>query len=152
MTSSQNVLTWKLTINQIHVNLFTKWGKLCYHIFDPPPRFLRCVEDLVSEYNLLSSELWNPINCKKGWEYGIEVSLFNRVGRVADSFSHYFIQVIIFVFILLLRLRHMFKHKFFSSSTFLYKKIPLSNKIQLSIVSWCNKAGKSKWIEFGLFY
>ena len=67
---------------------------------------------------------------------------------VADYFLSTFFEVIIFIFILPLRLRHMFEHNFFSSSLILYKKIPLSNKIQLSVVSWCNKAKKSKLIKF----
>ena len=67
----------------------------------------------MSEWNLLPSERWNPINCKKGWKYGREVDLFKRMGMVADSFSHYFVEIIIFAFILLLRLCHMFKQFFF---------------------------------------
>ena len=67
---------------------------------------------------------------------------------VADYFLSTFFEVIIFIFILPLRLRHMFEHNFFSSSLILYKKIPLSNKIQLSVVSCCNKAKKSKLIKF----
>ena len=66
---------------------------------------------------------------------------------MADYFLSTFFEVIIFIFILPLRLRHMFEHNFFSSSLILYKKITLSNKIQLSVVSCCNKAKKSKLIK-----
>ena len=67
---------------------------------------------------------------------------------VADYFLSTFFEVITFIFVLPLRLCHMSEHNFFSSSLILYKEIPLSNKIQLSVVSWCNKAKKSKLIKF----